>query len=163
MTDMFAAAVAIVLPEEGPYALDAGDPGGETKWGIARNAHPEISAEDWAAFTRDDAIDLYRAQYWTAHDCDAMPWRWALAVFDGAINQGDAAVKLAQEALGVPEDGNIGKQTLDAIAKAGDEQFEMFLALRARAYAFNGGEFIRFGKGWLKRLFNVALHTTAPA
>jgi lysozyme family protein len=154
--DLFAAAIAVVLAEEGPYALEPGDPGGETKWGIARNAHPEISAAAWANFTRNQALAIYRAQYWDAHWCGMMPWRWALAIFDGEVNQG-SVIALAQRALGAKPDGKVGGDTLGALSRATDEHFAAFMAARARAYIALS-RFPTDGAGWLKRLFNVTLH-----
>lgn len=157
MADLFAAAVAIVLPEEGPYSLSPGDPGGETKWGISRAAHPEIPDATWATFTRDDALAVYRIKYWDKNQCGAMPWCWALAVFDGEVNQG-SVVAMAQTAMRLSlADGIVGPATLAAMAGAPQYDFEQFLGLRLLAYV-NDSQFSSDGLGWFTRIINVAMN-----
>ncbi len=111
--DRFDAAFAIIVGEEGGYARDPADPGGETKFGISRRAYPSL---DIAALTLDDAKAIYRRDYWDRYRCREMPWRWALAVFDTAINQG-GGVRWAQLAMSAVADGAVGPQTLALMAK----------------------------------------------
>lgn len=145
--DQFPAAVQIVLEDEGVFSNDINDPGGATYFGIARASHPDIP---WPP-TKDQAIALYRTEYWDAHRCGEMPWAWALCVFEGQINQG-SVIRLLQTTLGLKPDGVIGDQTIAAIQHATQEQLNLFFAGRAMAYIALG-TFPTFGKGWLKRLF----------
>ena len=62
MSDFFLAALAIVKGIEKPYSNDPNDPGGETKWGVARNYHPEISDVAWVAWTEADSERLLRGE-----------------------------------------------------------------------------------------------------
>ncbi|MGH7091826.1 MAG: glycoside hydrolase family 108 protein [Stellaceae bacterium] len=149
--DAFDAAFAVVAALEGGFANEPDDPGGATRFGISKRAYPGL---DIARLTLEDAKAIYRRDYWEAHRCGAMPWRWALAAFDGAVNQGAAAILLLQRALGLAEDGVVGPETLRLAAEANDDAFAEFLALRAERYAATAG-FARFGRGWLKRLFRV--------
>lgn len=149
--DAFDAAFAIVIGEEGGLARDPADPGGETKFGISKGTYPSL---DIAALTLDDAKAIYRSDYWDRHRCGEMPWRWALSLFDACINQG-SGVRWAQLALSAVEDGAVGSQTLGLMAKAPDDDYRAFLALRVAAYA-RAREFSTFGHGWLKRLFRIA-------
>lgn len=159
MADLFTAATGIVLPIEGPYSLQPGDPGGETKWGIARNEHlKDISDAEWAAFTLDDAIAVYRKEYWDANRCGDMPWRWALGVFDGEVNQG-SVIRLAQRALGLKADGVVGDVTLDAMKKSNDWQFANFMARRAKAYVALP-LFPNDGEGWFTRIAQICYHAS---
>ncbi|MDE2105383.1 MAG: hypothetical protein KGL39_49610 [Patescibacteria group bacterium] len=158
--DYFPDALAIVFPEEGPYSNTSGDAGGQTKWGVAHNMHPEITDAQWAVWTKADSEIVLRKQYWDAHRCGEMPWPWALAVFDGVVNQGGIAIKYAQEALGISADGIVGMDTLDSIEQASNENFHTFLALRLLAYTKDGG-FNVDGKGWFKRVINIAMAATA--
>jgi lysozyme family protein len=150
-TDLFSAAVAIVLEEEGVFSADAQDPGGATYYGIARAAHPEF--KPWPP-TKDQATALYRVQYWDAHRCGEMPWPWAVAIFDGEVNQG-SVIRLAQQALGLTQDGAVGPATLAAMTQASPALFDEFLGLRALAYTRDAG-FSHDGKGWLTRIARVA-------
>jgi lysozyme family protein len=153
MYDFFAKAAAIILADEGVFSDQPGDPGGATKWGIARNEHPEITDAQWAAWTQADSLAMYRAQYWDNNQCGAMPWPWALAVFDGEVNQG-SVVKLAQVSLGLSPDGVVGVVTLAAMASASTELLDLFFAGRAIAYIADK-QFPQDGRGWFKRLFNT--------
>lgn len=148
--DKFPLAVAIVLEEEGVFSDDPNDVGGETIFGIARASHPAIP---WPP-TKDQSIAIYQAEYWTAHRCGEMPWPWGLGVFDGEVNQGNV-IRLAQEALGVAQDGVVGPATLAAMIAAAAPLFDQFLALRALSYVDESG-FPRFGKGWMARLARIA-------
>jgi lysozyme family protein len=147
----FGAAFAVIIGEEGGYARDAADPGGETKFGISQRAYPSL---DIAALTLDDAKAIYRRDYWERHRCGEMPWRWGLAIFDTAVNQG-GGVRWAQLALSAVEDGAVGPETLALMAKARGDDYRAFLALRAEAYARQPA-FATYGHGWLKRLFRIA-------
>jgi lysozyme family protein len=158
-------AFAIVVGEEGELSLDPKDRGnyrsgvagvGElvgTKFGISAHVYSEL---DIRALTLDDARAIYERDYWRACRCEAMPWAWALPVFDCAVNQGpDTARRLAQNALGVLVDGRIGPRTLDAMARSNDRQRARFFALRALRYA-RAPTFADHGFGWLTRIFVIA-------
>jgi len=150
--DLFALASAIVLEEEGVFSDEAQDPGGETKWGIARAEHPEITAQAWAAFTVDDALALYRAKYFDAHRCGDMPAHWAVGIFDAAVNPCGPVIEWAQSALEVAADGKIGEQTIAAMSdRFADDAFDLFFAQRAEGYTRQPA----YELGHLKRLFAV--------
>ena len=155
--DAFDAAFAVIVGEEGGYARDPADPGGETKFGISQRAYPAL---DIATLTLEDAKAIYRRDYWERHRCGEMPWHWALAMFDAAINQGGGA-RWAQRALSAAEDGAVGPETLALMAKAPGDDYRAFLALRAEAYA-RLPAFGTFGHGWLKRLFRIAQDSEHP-
>lgn len=156
--DRFSAAVAIVLEREGVLSDDRADPGGLTKFGIAAASHPGV---DIATLTRDQAIAIYRSDYWDTNCCGEMPWLVAMAVFDCAVNQGaGAAANILQQAVGVPVDGRIGDRTLVALAaQRPEELFATIMALRAQRYVMTAG-YPEYGKGWFRRLF---LNTLAAA
>lgn len=150
--DMFAAAVQIVLEVEGVFSNQAGDPGGPTYYGIARASHPDIP---WPP-TKDQAVAIYKAEYWDANHCDDMPWKWALGVFDGAVNESARhTAAFAEAALGTLLDSEIGPHDIAAMKIAGDELFQIFLALRGIEYT-KAPLFPKDGKGWFKRLFKIA-------
>jgi len=94
--------VRAVLSEEGGLSDHPQDPGGLTKYGISRRAYPDL---DIRRLTMDDAIDLYRRDYWNPVHGTDLPASLALLVFDSAVNQGvGTAVRLLQKAVGVKED-----------------------------------------------------------
>jgi lysozyme family protein len=117
--DLFPAAVAIVLEREGVFSNAAADPGGPTWFGIARAFYPDIP---WPP-TRDQAIAIYRAEYWLRCRCDQFPWPLALALFDGAVQHAPAdSIRIMQAALKVPAD-----EETDGCDRGGD-------AAAARSY-----------------------------
>jgi len=61
-----------------------GDPGGTTKYGISKAAHPKL---DIPSLTEPEATQLYLDEYWTPNGCDALPWPQDVLVFDTAVNQ----------------------------------------------------------------------------
>lgn len=113
----FELAVAVILELEGGgrTTRTTGDRGGVTKWGISSRAHPGV---DVAALTRDEAVAIYRSDYWDTMHCDELPTGLDLVAFDAAVHVGvDRATRLLQAALGVTVDGEIGPETLAAAAK----------------------------------------------
>lgn len=151
-------AFAAVIGVEGGYVNDPADPGGATKYGISKRAHP---AENIAALTLDRAKAIYRASYWDKCLCDQLPPALAALVFDAAVNQGcDAAIRMLQKTLGVVVDGWIGPATLGAAAVCGRETPALYLAERGLRYCTTSG-FDRFGRGWFKRLFVLAAEVAA--
>lgn len=147
-------AFRVVVGEEGGYVNNPKDPGGETNWGISKRAYPEV---DIAGLTEEGAKALYKRDYWDKVRGDELPWGVALALFDGAVNQGvsNTVINL-QMALGVTPDAVIGPETLAAAKVMTREQIALFLAHRTMLY-MSLQTFREFGKGWLKRVFNVAL------
>lgn len=98
------------------YTKDPNDHGGETKFGIAKNANPDV---DVTNLTWAEAKEIYYKKYWLAGHCDKMPGRVAALHFDGCVNAGIKRSNiLLQRALGVDDDGVVGQQTLGAIAAA---------------------------------------------
>jgi len=96
MQENFDKILAFTLQHEGVRSNDPG--GGDTKYGIARLMHPEISDEQWENWTEQDSIDLYKKGYWDYMKCDDLPYPLDCAVFDCAVNPGpgDAKKWLAQ-------------------------------------------------------------------
>lgn len=101
------------------YVNDPDDTGGETKFGVAKNANPELNI---AKLTWDAAKRVYYKKYWLAGDCaDIASFAPKLAMlhFDGCVNHGNGrAARMLQEAVGATIDGDIGPKSLEAIKRA---------------------------------------------
>lgn len=152
----FDRAFQIIIGEEGGYVNDPRDPGGETKYGISKRSYPN---EDIKSMTLDRARFLYKRDYWDQMKGDQLPWEWAIAAFDCAVNQGvSVSTKFLQDALGVMVDGNIGPRTIKAAHEADDRKLGRFFALRALRYS-NLSTFNIYGYGWITRLFAVAINS----
>lgn len=141
-----------VIGHEGGYVFDKRDPGGETKYGISRRAHPDV---DIAALTVESAGAIYRRDYWTPCQCDQLP-AWArLHVFDAAVNSGvKQAAKWLQRAVDATPDGVIGAKTI-AAARAADP-FRTIGSITAQRLMFMTDlpTWPVFGRGWARRLAN---------
>lgn len=160
MTADFERAFALVIGQEGKYTNDPADPGGETKYGISKRSYPMLDIKN---LTLDSAHSIYLADFWLPAHCDDMPWPLDAHVFDAAVNQGvPTAIMLLQKSLGVPQDGSFGSQTRKALAGADHNALTAtFSADRALRYT-GTKNFDRYGRGWLKRLFALALNTITP-
>lgn len=153
MKHNFDFAVDFVLRIEGGYVNDKNDKGGETKYGISQKAFPDLKIVD---ITLEQAKEIYRKNYWDVCRCDELPPSFDIAVFDCAVNQGPKkAIILLQRALGVQDDGVIGKITIDACAAADEPEMRKFLLERLYEYA-KLEDFKHFGKGWFNRIKKLA-------
>lgn len=102
-------------------------------------------------FSMSDHVDGSKAtkarELWDALECDEMPAKLAVAVFDCALDQGQA---VAERLLG---------KTHAAILDLGDETAEdaiviNFLAWRLRRYAFTGNASTSM-QGWSKHILQL--------
>lgn len=157
----YGAALACVLAHEGGYTNHPDDPGGPTNFGITisdyrKYVKPDASAADVRAMTLDQAKAIYRAKYWDALSCDALPAGLDYAVFDYGVNSGiSRSAKVLQRMLDIADDGVIGPATLAAVKNRGapalieaicDERLRFLRSLRTWPV---------FGKGWGRRVADV--------
>lgn len=158
MSANFDKAFVAIIGAEGGYVNDPRDPGGETKFGISKRSYPK---EDIPNVTLDRAKAIYFQDFWTPVRGDDLPWPLSLFVFDAAVNQNPTvAVKLLQKAAGVAQDGSLGPKSIRAIAKADKHELcALFMADRALRYT-GTRNFDIYGRGWLARLFRVAIKQT---
>lgn len=146
--------LSIIYRWEGVLTRDANDPGGLTKWGISQRAYPMLDIEN---LTRDEAEQIYRADYWNPCRCDELPAGLDLIVFDCAVNQGvRTATRCLQRALGVTDDGIIGPVTLAAVRGRKDRLglIKEVAARRGKKYG-EAATFQHHGLGWMRRLIDV--------
>lgn len=147
------------------YVNDPVDPGGETKYGVARNANPDLNVTiiDWEAAKR-----VYYRRYWLAANCDDVTLispRLAVLHFDGAVNHGvGRASVFLQRAVATGEDGDIGPATLAAV-KAKDEILacNRVCDIREKFYrdiVANKPTQGKFLKGWLRRIDEMRAFST---
>ena len=148
-----------VLGSEGAYVNDPADPGGETKFGISRRAHPN---EDIAGLTVERARAIYRRDYWDQLRAEELPQALRYWIFDTAVNCGTGfAGESLQRACGVLPDGDIGPRTLSAAsAVAPHALLRLMFVDRAMRYALNPND-KRFGRGWFARLYDVLVLSLA--
>jgi len=106
----------------GAYTNDPKDAGGETKWGISKNAHPDV---DIKSLTYKQAVDIYRQDYYDPYYDLIMSENVAYKVYDTGVYSGrKTAVKMLQRTirqqtgLTLRMDGRIGPLTLTALSMA---------------------------------------------
>jgi lysozyme family protein len=136
------------------YVNDPDDSGGETKFGVAKNANMDL---DITNLTWDEAKGVYYNRYWQGGVCDMMPPRVAVLHFDGCVNHGiKRASKFLQIAVGAEPDGEIGPQTLEMLSS--NDEFavcEQICNLREQFYrdiVSARPSQAKFLKGWLRRI-----------
>lgn len=86
----FRRALQFTLKWEGGYVNHPNDPGGETKWGIAKRYHP---TEDIKNMTPERAAEIYANEYWETAGCNDIPFPYCVAVFDAAVRCGVSRAK----------------------------------------------------------------------
>lgn len=139
-----------VLSHEGGYVNDSRDPGGETKFGIAKRSYPNVDIRN---LTREGAIEIYRRDFWARVQGDRLPRAFAFQALDAAVNHGIGnAVRWMQRAAGVADDGVVGPITLAAVART--EPADLVLAFNAERLEFYAKltTFDVFGRGWTRRV-----------
>lgn len=133
------------------------DRGGETKYGIAKRANPDI---DVYKLDLEGAMDVYYNRYWMAGKCDQINYPVSTLHFDGCVNHGiGRANKFLQRVAGVSEDGVIGPISLRAINEGDPQKIITDLsAIREKFYkaivARDPSQRI-FMKGWMYRIATV--------
>jgi lysozyme family protein len=146
------------------YVNDPDDSGGETKFGVAKNANLDLNITDltWA-----QAKAVYYKRYWLLGSCDKLSPRTGILHLDGCINHGvGRASKFLQKALLVEEDGKIGPATLEKATNA--DQIVLCNAIcdnREQFYrdiAANKPTQEKFLAGWLRRIKEMRVFTTDP-
>jgi lysozyme family protein len=162
----FQKALEKTLKNEGGYTLEnvAGDKGGQTYAGIARNIFPHW--DGWGLIdkgdTSSDALkqevsDFYKTQFWNPIRGDEIiKDEIAFSVFDFAVNAGiKTAVRAAQVAIGETPDGSIGMSTLAALNTADPKEFNVLFALakiaRYAQICNKNRDQSKFLLGWINR------------
>ena len=152
-----------VLKAEGwdKYTNDPADRGGPTKWGITQKAwsayrgYP-VSELDMKEITEEQARDFYEEKYIVEPKFNQLSEMLIPLVVDCGVNHGvSRAAKWLQEAVGVVEDGKVGRKTIDASQARGVVPTYLHIcATRVRFYGSIVGKDrsqAKFAKGWNAR------------
>ena len=130
-SDNWGRAIEHVFKWEGGYVNDPRDPGGETNMGISKRSYPHL---DIANLTREDAVEIYRRDYWMKSGANELSWPLCLTHFDFAVNAGT------------------WRANVTLVESQGD--FERYNELRERFYRSIRG-FVHFGQVWLRRVADI--------
>lgn len=157
----FEPAVAKTIRREGGDKLtdDPDDPGGLTRYGISKRAHPEVDPRN---LSLESAKEIYRKDYWNPCQGDAIKSQLlAELVFDSAVNMGvNQAVKLSQLAAGLEPTGALDAETLQAINAADPDTYAAAFTLakitRYLALVKKNRKLEKYFYGWVRRTLEVA-------
>lgn len=157
-----------VLTNEGELSLDPNDSGNYTggkvgvgelkgsKFGISAASYPDLDIKN---LTRDDAIAIYKRDFWDKLDGVDMPLALAFQAMDFAVNSGcGTAIRYLQQAAGVADDGHVGDVTIKALNAMPDEVLTtVYIALRLK-YLRKCKGWPTQGGGWVERIANNMLY-----
>lgn len=121
---------------DGAYTNDPVDPGGQTKYGIAKSSHPTLDIEN---LTLAQALDIYYQDYWTNFNLGSLAFPLSVAALDTYVqHRPNVAAKLLKDA---------------------DGDLRSLLELRRVFYLNLIGKnpsLIRFKKGWMNRMNDLS-------
>lgn len=149
----FNKAVKYVIEDEGGYVNHPSDPGGETKYGIAKRSYPGVDIKN---LTVQQAEKIYFDDFWTDAGVERLPQNIRYQFFDMCVNHGaHNATRILQRASGVKDDGVIGPNTIRSTQGLSNTR----LAAERSRFFINIVEKkpsqIVFLEGWINRVFKI--------
>ena len=172
MNTTFEEIIEVVLAHEGGFVDDPDDRGGATNWGVTQAVwedflEDEFTSEDVRNFSREQAIELYREEFWKPSQAEKLQEEIREVYFDMCVNHGQRnAVKILQTAVNVKGgslvvDGGIGPNTINASENLSlsDVQIERSgfywnLVFVGSFYGKRNRQ-QKFIRGWIRRCFNL--------
>ena len=166
MPDNFSRCVAFTLSQEGGFTNNAADPGNwtgglvgsgvlrGTNFGISAAAYPSLNIAD---LTQAEAEEIYRRDYWSPMNADALAFPLALVAFDAAVNAGvRRSIIWLQQAACVQPDGVLGIETQASLAKIDPIQLACEALARRLEFLSHLPIWSDFGLGWTRRVLRLA-------
>lgn len=139
-----------LMGHEGGYVNNPKDPGGETKWGISKRSYPHLNIAD---LTRDQAKEIYRADFWALIRADKLFDGVAFQLLDFAINSGvQTAIRYYQRALGVADDGHWGPISQAAADAATETDQIMLINAERLDFMTRLNNWPDASRGWARRI-----------
>lgn len=140
-------------------------PNDEATWAEVRRAYAAFKGEKLTAATSARLVaalkaipavevrEIYLKRYWRTAGCAELPAPLALMQFDTGVNHGPVtAIRILQHVIGADVDGEIGPQTMAAIAAMPMAKLLDAYAAERRGRYRAMAHFWRFGRGWLARV-----------
>lgn len=120
-----------------------------TKYGISAMSYPKLDIKN---LTLEKAKEIYKEDFWDRAKADQYDSAIAFQLFDYAINHGIGnAIRMLQRAVGVVDDGIVGKITLAAISNMSTTDVIMRLTAERLEFIVKLSTWDEFGKGWVRR------------
>lgn len=146
----FDTAIDRLLGNEGGYTDGKGDPGGATNWGISKRSYPDVDIKN---LTRDQAVAIYRRDFWNKIDGDTLLPGIGFQLLDFAVNSGiSTATKALQRSIGVDDDGDFGPVSLEKLNMQSDTDTIMKLLAERLIFMTSLHTWQAFGQGWARRI-----------
>ncbi len=152
-----------LLAHEGGYVDHPRDPGGATNFGITIGTLSnwrgrKVSKREVKELTREEAMQIYKAQYWDTIRADELPAGVDYCCYDYSVNSGPSrSAKELQRVVGASVDGVVGLETLTKVQSCGKSPSEIVNEICDRRLAFMKRlrTWPTFGKGWSRRVADV--------
>ena len=162
----FGATMDLMLNLEGKKTDDPRDRGGRTNFGVTQGTYnrwrnsKNLPRQDVFKITKDEAMQLYKKNFWGIIGGDKLPQKTAMALMSFALTDGpEDSVRLVQRMLKIPATGYMGPATLDKINKLvkkyGDEGFANKVLNRQIIRYKNDEQAHIYGRGWVNRANKV--------
>lgn len=146
----FEEAVNRVLSIEGGFVDDPRDPGQATKYGISLRSYPSLDIKN---LTRDQAVEIYRRDFWDRINADKLPDGVAFQLFDFAVNSGiETAIRYLQRAVGVADDGHWGPKSQAAADAMTESDILMLLNAERLEFMSRLSNWPNASRGWARRI-----------
>lgn len=155
----FETAINRTLKSEGGYTpAKASDPGGETSFGISKRSYPNLNIKN---LTRDQAIAIYRRDFWELVNADEMPEDLQFQALDFAINSGiGTAIRKLQSAAGVADDGYWGPVTRAAVARMPPAVLLLRYLAKRLDFMRRLSNWLPNSAGWAARIAENMMHAS---
>lgn len=141
----------LLIGNEGGYANNPKDPGGETMWGVtARVARAWGYLGAMKDLPRATAKRIAKQLYWDPLRADEFDGRIGFQLLDANFNGGHPVLWM-QQAAGVKADGVLGPATIAAVKAVDPKSFVMRFIAARQAYLTACKPWPTFGKGWINR------------
>lgn len=150
------------MGSEGAYKADRSDRGdwtsgiigkGElkgTKYGISAMSYPDLDIKN---LTLEDAKAIYKRDWWDKLKLEDYSAAMSYQLFDTAINSGwHNAAEILQRAIGVKDDGVIGKVTMAKLATLDNNDVLMLFLAERLEFMANISTWGTYGRGWARRI-----------
>jgi lysozyme family protein len=159
-----------LLEHEAGFTDDPRDPGnhmrdgrpGCTNLGVTQQAWEDyvgrpVTHDDMKQLTRESVEPFYKKKYWDAIRADDLPLGVDYMVFDVSVNSGPGrAAMILQECVGSKPDGVIGPATLAAVSNENREDLIQEYSLKRLQFMQSLKNWPVHGKGWERRVSEVA-------
>ena len=150
------------MGSEGAYKADRSDRGdwtsgiigkGElkgTKYGISAMSYPDLDIKN---LTLEDAKAIYKRDWWDKLKLEDYSAALSYQLFDTSINSGwHNAAEILQRAIGVKDDGVIGKVTMAKLAMLDNNDVLMLFLAERLEFMTNVRTWGINSRGWARRI-----------